>query len=275
MLRVGLVGLGSIGRRHLGNLLALGADVVAMDVSPEAIETARAAYPHARYGDSLPFSRLDALVIATPLDSHLPWVEEAVARRLPFFVEKPLGTLEQLPRWREIAAMDLPVNQVGYCWRFNEFAIQAAATMRARGNRAAFLNCDTNMADWPGSAKHGPPLLECSHEIDLALSLFGGGDLRHATLYEGRQYALLFAPFVEVRLVWANTRHQGRSFMSSPSADGLYPSVSRPKPESIDAMYRAEMAHFFACVRDGTPTICPLADGLRVLEVCAKVEAVA
>jgi predicted dehydrogenase len=38
-------------------------------------------------------------------------------------------------------------------------------------------------------------------------------------------------------------------------------------------MYRNEMAHFLHCVRTGQQPFCPLSDGLRVLEVCEKIEA--
>src|SRR5438128_3037079 len=97
-MRVGVVGLGSIGRRHLSNLLALGCEVRAMDVSENARATAAAAYPAAKIADVMQFDGLDAIVIATPIDHHLAWVEDAIRRRLPFFVEKSIGTIEQLPR---------------------------------------------------------------------------------------------------------------------------------------------------------------------------------
>jgi predicted dehydrogenase len=163
--RIGLVGLGSIGRRHLGNLLALACDVVAFDVSVDARQRAWTDYTHVQYVGALPFAGLDALVIATPIGNHLRWVEEAIARRIPFFVEKALGTLDQLPRWREIAALELPINQVGYNLRFHP----KLQTLRAHVDGAEagqfFLDCD--MRQWPGV--YGPMVLECSHEIDLAL----------------------------------------------------------------------------------------------------------
>jgi predicted dehydrogenase len=36
-----------------------------------------------------------------------------------------------------------------------------------------------------------------------------------------------------------------------------------------------EMRHFLDCVRSNTPTICPLSEGLKVLEVCAQVQEMA
>jgi predicted dehydrogenase len=269
-MRVGLVGLGSIGRRHLGNLLALGADVVAMDVSPEAIEKARAAYPHARYGDSLPFAGLDALVIATPLDSHLPWVEEAVARRVPFFVEKPLGTLEQLPRWRALAAMDLPVNQVGYNWRFNNVVVAYRAS-RSGCAPPLEIGCCTDIASWPG--RYGDPLLECSHEIDLVQWWYGGMPRLESASRLDKGVAVHFENACVVA-------HWGKAESRTNKRMRLQAGAARAKliaaaDDSVRLSYVKAIAHFLDCVHEGTPTICPLVDGLKVLEVCRQIEQVA
>jgi predicted dehydrogenase len=267
-MRVGLVGLGSIGRRHLGNLLALGADVVAMDVSPEAIEKARSAYPHAHYGDSLPFAGLDALVIATPLDSHLPLVEEAVARRLPFFVEKPLGTLEQLPRWRKIAALDLPVNQVGYNLRFHAAAL--ALKVDHPSPSVGYFNCCSDMRHWPGRG-YGSALLEMSHEIDLAM-WFGAPTDDVTGWVNGNEAEVEFGPYTDRWRVYLNGT--ATSYSRWWYVDGEDESFDAAS-ELGTAMYYAEMAHFLKRVRSGGPTRCPLADGLRVLEVCRQIEQVA
>lgn len=267
-MRVGLCGLGSIGRRHLGNLLALGAEVVAFDISPESVKAAQAEHPHARYVDALPFAGLDALVIATPIGNHLRWVEEAVARKLPFFVEKSIGALDQLPRWREIAAMDLPVNQVGYNLRFHPKLASLRAHVEGATAGQFFLDCD--MSKWPGGS-YGPMLLECSHEIDLALYC-GAPDTidqsesvdMEASFWLGPWYVVISGDVLQYHRQWTLTRKgaEASAFFYSPADLGV-------------EMYHAEMAHFLECVREQKPTICPLADGLRVLEVCRQVEEMA
>lgn len=263
-MKVGLVGLGSIGRRHLGNLLDLGCDVVAFDVSTEARSKAEASYPNARYVDSLPFAGLDAIVIATPIGNHLRWVEEAVARKLPFFVEKALGTLDQLPRWREIAAMELPVNQVGYNLRFQPKAERFKSWRDAIGGTFT-LRCD--MASWPGQS-YGSPLLECSHEIDLAL-------------WCGAPPVVTYAKDGSVVLGeswWVSITTDAPGYWRDWSiTNGVMGyQWAFDSPEDIgETMYHFEMAHFLECVREQKPTICPLSDGLKVLEVCAQIEQVA
>jgi predicted dehydrogenase len=244
-MRIGVLGLGSIGRRHVGNLLALGCDVVGSDVSESARERVRSEFPSVEIpGGNM--GHLDAVVIATPWDQHLASVEAALRVRMPFFVEKPLGSLEQLPRWREIAAMDLPINQVGYMLRFHEtYLAMRRLIPEPTGGQ---FNCHFNMNTWPGGA-YGPMNLEASHELDLALDC--GLSYDAVTVRDD-------APYLRG---WYLERVGASVEASFDSAEEL----------GTD-MYRAELEHFLSCVREQTPTSVPLADGLRVLEAVAQVE---
>lgn len=237
-MRVSVIGCGSIGRRHIGNLLELGCDVYVTDPSAEARQRTWLEHPGARLHNGEP---VDAVVIATPWDQHLHLVEYCFERWVPFFVEKPLGSLEQLPRWRELAQMALPVNQVGYQLRFHPL-YQAMRTFIPRPLHGTF-RCDFDMATWPGKA-YGPAELEASHELDLALDC--GLTRDNVVLNNGA---------VEYYRWWAVSDGRASASMQFTSAEELG-----------DQMYVDEMAHFLECVREGKQTICPLSDGLRVLE---------
>lgn len=259
-MRLGVLGLGSIGRRHVGNLLALGCEVYGRDRSPGAAVIAQAEHPDLilDYTER----KLDALVIATPWHTHLDWVEKAIEWQIPFFVEKPLGALEQLPRWRELAAMELPVNQVGYQCRFHLEALGMKRMSNVYGGNVAVW-CD--MASWPGQS-YGPMLLEMSHEIDLALWLGAkpvvqSVHLAHTAAHihlQGGWYVHLESGSAVYRREWlilGKERHQ--AVFNSPLDMGT-------------SMYYDEMAHFIDCVKQQRPTACPLVDGIRVLDVCAQ-----
>lgn len=263
-----MIGLGSAGRRHVGNLLSLGCSVYGIDTHPSAKARTLEQYPYIDIIDGFaPSDHFDAWIIATPWDKHLDWVELAIQNRRAFFTEKPLGSLEQLPRWREIAAMDLPVNQVGYMLRFHPDAQRIHAIHPTRGKCEVL--CD--MRKWPGSARDGVPILELSHEIDLALWFGAPAHVCEVepwpvrkTFYlgDGWDWEVTVKGSAHVyRRYWIGENHRTaiRSQFESPEELG-------------DEMYRAELAHFLDCVRNNTPTICPLADGLRVLEVCQQVE---
>lgn len=261
-----MIGCGSAGRRHIGNLLALGCQVFAFDPSLEALALVSSGAKTVRW-DLCTFVPGDfaAIVIATPWDQHLDLVEMAVATDVAVFCEKPLGSLDQLPRWRELATIPLPVTtQVGYQCRFHPLAM-AIYKMKPHG-ASMLVNCD--MASWPGSA-YGPPLLEMSHEIDLVL-WWGAGSVSWGCLERSHQ-DIQFGSEWCVELEWKEP-HYFREWKSYFAGSQLRAEFSSPKSLG-DEMYRAEMAHFLECVREQKPTSVPLADGLRVLEVCAQVEA--
>jgi predicted dehydrogenase len=92
--RIVVIGLGSIGRRHLGNFRTAGAeDLVAYDAAPAAREAAQKDFPFARVAASLE-AALDGaqgVAICTPPDSHLAIGQQAAARGAHLMVEKPFA----------------------------------------------------------------------------------------------------------------------------------------------------------------------------------------
>lgn len=264
-MHITVVGCGSIGRRHIANLLALGCRVDAYDVSDEALAQVPSGAARHRYRPSDGITMSDALVIATPWDRHLHLVWMAIEHGWPFFVEKPLGSLEQLPRWRDVAAMDLPVNQVGYMLRFHQLALEmkAAVVAPTRG----YFRCESDSQTWPGSS-YGPMLLEFSHEIDLALSYGASPIVTEARFRDSDGYIKLGSWQIAMD---AKPSSYVREWTISNGVVGHQCRFDGPNRLGNE-MYVAEMAHFLACVREQKPTACPLADGLRVLEVCQQVE---
>lgn len=98
-LRYGLIGCGMMGREHLRNIALLnGVEAAALyDPVPALAEQALQDAPGAGIVPSfealIARQDLDALVIASPNDLHLPQIEQIAARNpLPLLVEKPLYT---------------------------------------------------------------------------------------------------------------------------------------------------------------------------------------
>lgn len=260
-MRVLVAGAGSAGKRHIGNLLELGPEVVVYDSSDARRADVLGQFPGVRVLEQ-PIWDIDAMVIATPWDKHLPWVECAVAEKIPFLVEKPLGSLEQLPRWRQLAALDLPVNQVGYQCRFHKKA--QAMKLLFPGPAWGDFSCCCRLG-----GKYGPFLLEAvSHDIDLALWFGANREYNDVSIGDG---------FIQLSEDWRVQYEEGDDYhrMWGVGYHGdLGATAHFHSPEELGAdMYRAELEHFLACVREKTLTICPLADGLRVLEIVAQVEA--
>lgn len=255
-----MIGCGSIGRRHIQNLLALGQDVWALDTSAEALASLpRAAHRvwHEPETAWMP-TDFDALVIATPADRHLPLVEAAVMTRRPFFVEKPLGTVDQLPRWRELAALDLPVNQVGYHLRFHPDVWWLKDSITP----IEYLNLTVR---WDGR-RYADPFLESSHELDLARLLLGDVRIEAVDRYDDGDVFMELTGGHAVIVNPASEPYFRMWHLQSPHRSA---SAHFESPAAVGAeAYRDELAHFLICVQRAVPTNVPLAEGLATLELC-------
>jgi predicted dehydrogenase len=94
--RVAIVGVGSIGERHVRCFAATGrAEVVACEVNPALRRTVAERYGLVRSFDTLDAALadgIDAAVIATPAHLHIPLAAAAVRAGVAVLVEKPLST---------------------------------------------------------------------------------------------------------------------------------------------------------------------------------------
>lgn len=128
--RIGLAGLGAMGRNHL-RILAARPDVrlvAVADPVQSVLATAAAqsgAQPFAEPGAMVAEAELDALVIAAPTTAHVPLALAAIDRGVPVLVEKPLAaTVDE--GMRIVAAArerGVPV-QVGHVERFNPAVLE-------------------------------------------------------------------------------------------------------------------------------------------------------
>jgi predicted dehydrogenase len=274
--KLAIIGCGSIGMRHLKNALALGCDVFVDDTDVNRVS---AALDLGATSYFVP-TQLDALMVCTPYDVHLQWAQWAIERRMPLFVEKPLGSLDQIEDWRRLVEQSKGlVTQVGYQCRFHPMALAIASIRPQSGSVEAM--CD--MSKWPGSARYGSPILEMSHEIDLACWWTGFSRVSRLDQPKRRQQSVVFTLADEsdsddfgVELWWKSQRYDrtwgGESWRSGHAK--VYASFSSPE-ELGDQMYVDELKHFLECVQSGRQTDVPLSDGLRVLEVCKQVEEMA
>ncbi len=124
-LRVGLAGLGSMGRNHLRVIAGRpNARLAAIaDPLPDALAAATAQTGAQGFAEPLAMiaeAELDAVIIAAPTTAHLPLALAAIGRGVAVLVEKPLApTVEDaLQIVAASRATGVPV-QVGHVERFN------------------------------------------------------------------------------------------------------------------------------------------------------------
>lgn len=93
-MKLAIIGLGSIGRRHLGNFHTVGVETLtAFDADAAQRKAAQADFPFAGVAATLD-AALDGaagVVVCTPPDSHLAIGERAVQRGAHLMIEKPLA----------------------------------------------------------------------------------------------------------------------------------------------------------------------------------------
>jgi predicted dehydrogenase len=129
--RVLVVGVGSIGERHLRCFLATErAQLSFVEVNPELRQTIATRYPPARAYATIEEaleSSPHAAVIATPAPLHIPQAIQLVQRGLHVLIEKPMSIgLEQIDDLIALVRVNKVVAAVGYVLR----AQPALAAMR-------------------------------------------------------------------------------------------------------------------------------------------------
>ena len=272
-MRVAVIGAGSIGSRHVGNLLSMGCDVTVCEPYEDSRARAKARFDDARVTGIrvTQEEEFDAWVIASPMNTHLSWAANAVSRGIPFLLEKPVGCLDELSDWRRLgtAAKNL-TTQVGYQLRFHPALRFMREQWKDQATSASFF-CNVNMNTWPGKT-YGPWLLECSHEIDAALWCGAPTNVTEAyylndtfcDFYLGQWFVGIDASADKYYRSWRMRNHDAFCCLDWHSTESLG-----------TLMYYDEMLHFIECVRENRQTDVPLSEGVKVLEVCAAVEEVA
>lgn len=137
IMRIGLCGAGRIGAFHAETLQGLeGVDAVVIeDARPDAARAVadRLGLDMAEDVPSL-LDRVDALVVASPTNTHAELIRAGIAAGLPVFCEKPVaGTLEESVELAELEQRsDVPV-QIGFQRRFDHGYRRAHDAVRPGG----------------------------------------------------------------------------------------------------------------------------------------------
>ena len=161
-MRIGIIGLGSIGTRHLNNLTEMGGHKLAV-YDPVLTEHAFATI------ESFWACEPEAVVICTPPEHHYNYAAQAIRRNIHVFIEKPIATAEGQAHMLVSLAKHHNVQlAVGYQLRF----LLHKNYRQISCGKDAYFTSTQDMSQWP-SQYQKDPLEEFSHEIDLAIHLYG------------------------------------------------------------------------------------------------------
>jgi predicted dehydrogenase len=182
-------GAGSIGRRHLRNLITRGEqDIVALRRTAEPLDGDLSATPVGATLADVRGRGEAAVIVCTPPFRHVADARAAIAAGCDVLVEKPLAdSLAGVDMLAVEAARAGRIVGVGYCFRFHGTLDHVRAELvggRLGDPLCAAVWCGQHLADWHPGRPYGPTysarrdqgggvLLDLSHEIDYLQWLLG------------------------------------------------------------------------------------------------------
>ena len=257
-MKVGILGMGSIGTRHARNLIAMGHIVISHDPQFDWTE------PRDKViRDS------DALIIATPTVQHYQDLTDCLSEAKPVFVEKPIAANKQ--EWEQLLLLDTGRLFVGYNLRFHPAVRRAKNRLEARQIGDPLYACFI-LAQKSQKAAYlrDGVILNWSHELDLARHLLGPCDVVWSVVrtdpdeIEADIHLVHHARIrSDVHLNYV-TAPQARNF-TIVGTEGWFTVNLHDDPNGFEQSYRDEMTAFL-----NAPVITGATgeDGLAVLKLC-------
>lgn len=185
--RVLVCGAGSIGRRHIANLLRLGAEVSVWRARSELLAEIAREFP-VQVSTDLPnaIAGAEAVVVATATDQHVAIATVALEAGRALFIEKPLSHdwagVDNLCRLAKGKVVEVGCqfrahpNLIALALRLGQSEHGRPLTYRlAMGQRLDAWRPAQNYQQGysANSARGGGALFDLIHQIDIALWLFG------------------------------------------------------------------------------------------------------
>lgn len=310
-MRALVVGLGSIGRRHLGNLASQSISalaVVSASATSDSLPAGVALYRNLE--DAIQEHRPAFAIVANACPAHISTAQRLAEAGTHLFIEKPLAsTLEGADTLKKMCQQKELVTLVNYSLRFLPI-LQRARALLAMGEigKPMFLSADVGqyLPDWrPGqdyrqsvSARRelgGGVLLELSHEIDYVRWLLGHPhsifamtsqsgllevdveDTADILFDYGTARARIHLDFLE-RGKYRSCRivgSEGTLRIDLVAGTINLFKVGNPTPlietPAVVDPYKASLAHFLECVAAHRASQIPLADGIATLELIEAV----
>ena len=298
-------GLGSVGRRHLRNLVALGeTDVVLLRTGKSTLPAEDlAAFPVEHDLRAALARRPDAVIVSNPTALHLSIAIPAAEAGCHLLLEKPLSdSMDGLDDLRRAIERGGGRTLVGFQFRHHP-TLRRAKALLDEGMLGRILSVRAHwgehLPDWHPWEDYresyaarrdlgGGVLRTLCHPFDYLRWMFGEVEEARGVVGEGLgldvevaaeiglrfQSGLLAA--VHLDYLQAPAEHslsivgdRGRLRWDAITGDLEAGSHSFPVPEGFgrDQLFLAEMKHFIDVVRGESASACTLEDGIRVQEI--------
>lgn len=313
-MRIAVLGCGSIGRRHLRNLNLMPKphELLAYDPSEGALEIARQESGVQGYSSLATIweARPEIAFITSPSELHVEHALAAVRQGCHVFIEKPLShSIAGIQELENALKETGQFAMVGCNMRFHPgpATVKRLLSEQAIGTPiAARIQCGSYLPRWrpaqdfrksySASVEQGGAILDCIHEIDLALWYLGPARLLGAAYVPASSIGLSTDGLAELILkhesgILSNVhlnfiqRDYRRTCQIIGTEGTLYWDFAArrvdhfgpegnvvatyPEPEAWQAnqMYVDEIAHFLDRIAQGQPPASSLAEGWAALSL--------
>ena len=213
---IGIIGLGSIGRRHLR---------LAREIRPElniiAVRSGKGEkVQEENLADTVLYSLgeaidagIQAAVIATPASCHIQKAIELMECGIHILIEKPLSnSLDNINELIRVNKQTNVVALVGYCLRYNSGAMQFHKMLNEKKTGQTLhvqVDCGSYLPDWRQGQDYrksvsaiselgGGVLLELSHELDYIRWFFGDMKNVYANIHKSNTLDITVEDFVDM-----------------------------------------------------------------------------
>lgn len=315
-LRIAVIGCGSMGQRHIGNLIALGyRQLIAADPQEQPRKAVRERFDIPAVGslDEIWNFLPDIVFVTSPSNLHVSQACQAAEHDCHIFLEKPLShALEGTAELIALIEDKKLITMTGCNMRFHPGpatvkqlleASRIGTVIAARIQTGSYLPrwrpSQDYRSSYSASPEWGGAVLDCIHEIDLALWYLGPAKLIAAVCMPARSIDLATDGLAEILLqhesgsmssvhlnfVQRDYRRTCQIIGSEGSiywdfmdytvrvygSDGeLTEVISEPPGWQLNQMYVDELEHFFESVINNTQTMNTIADSLQTLKIALE-----
>ncbi|MDC0438370.1 Gfo/Idh/MocA family oxidoreductase [Nitrosopumilus sp.] len=183
-----VIGSGSIGQRHIHNLLKIGQNVTIYD-SDTTLAKKISKKLGVQYVNSIVPENMDCICICTPPSSHVDLAKKAIKKNSHVFIEKPLSdSKKNMSEFLRLSKKNKSKIFVGYSFRFDK-GLQKIQSLLKKNTIGKIISFDAyegwylplwrpwqdHKKSYTGSKKLGGGIiLDGSHELNYLLWLGGG-----------------------------------------------------------------------------------------------------
>ncbi len=309
-----IVGAGSIGKRHARNLRELGVERISIcdpsDVSRNAAVAEALGPVYADYQEALKKAAPQIVFICSPTKLHVEQAIAAARTGAHLFIEKPLSySMEALDMLRRDVQ---GVCMVGCNMRFHFGPAKVKQLLESNiigAVKRAVVVTASYLPDWrpqqdykksySADPEQGGAILDCIHELDLALWYFGPATLAGAEVQRATELGLAVEGTADLHLHHENGAESDvhLSFMEPgykrmcavegekgfitwdinkkkvevfDAEENSIASFAEPEKYDLNQMYVEELRHFLQCTETHRKPMGNLEEASRALELALE-----